>query len=109
MMGPSARGSNWKQHTKNIQYQLADEYSINGYYEKTCEALEKIYGMIPARRSRNADYSDEAAGRRSYLKLLKFFKRYVKILKDELGILPSEKLMKLLPKDSIEWRPGKID
>jgi two-component system, LytTR family, response regulator len=88
---------------KNIQYQLADGYSINGYDEKACEALEKILRYDPC--------EEEAVTRIIQMKLqegdhtsaVKVFKRYVKILKDELGILPSEKLMKLLPKDSIEW------
>lgn len=76
---------------KKIQFRLADEYCTRGRREKAMEALERALIVDP--------YDEESVMRIVNIKLqdgdhssaIKAYRRYEKILMEELGISPSKK------------------
>ncbi len=86
---------------KKIQYRLADEFCERGCEDEACHELEKVLVRDP---------SEEAAVERLMrLKLMagdrteavRIYKRYEKILKEELGLSPSGKILGLISDTAI--------
>jgi two-component SAPR family response regulator len=82
---------------KKLQHNLAYEYLDKGLYDKACVAMEKILQFDPYKEDAmicliqaQLQAGDRAAA-------IKAYKSYAKILKDDLGILPSEKFKQLIP------------
>ena len=81
---------------KNLQYYLADRCAANNSYEKACKALERILQLDP--------YDEEAVARLIKMRLhagdnaaaAKVYRKYESVVKEELGVLPSNKLKELL-------------
>lgn len=86
---------------KRIQYRLADEFCANGCEDNASRELERVLAHDPC--------EEEAVARLVQLKIqegditsaAKVYKRYEKILKDELGLLPSGKIRGLFSDQAI--------
>jgi DNA-binding SARP family transcriptional activator len=85
---------------KKIQYRLADEYSASGFKEKACTAaLEKVLYFDPCEEEAVTRIVQIKLQDGDYASAVRIYRKYERILKDELGVLPSPKLQKLISDD----------
>lgn len=95
----SAAKTQMESDFKRLQYCLADKYFANGQVEKVCEAMEKILLYDPCEEAaviRIIQAKLQAGDRATAIKV---YKKFVKMLKAELGVLPSAKFQQLIPDD----------
>ena len=81
---------------KRMQYCLADRYGADHSYEKACKALEQILHYDPCNEETVARLITLRLNAGDNASAAKVYRQYERTVKEELGVLPSDKLKELL-------------